>query len=93
MFQEGFLLLVFDVFGEVGESHVAFAAQCVVHGECSWQAVTCMSSGAEFEIVPKELLVVGMHAFLDDELCPLHGPFGAQVGHSLLSDDDVDIVL
>ena len=86
-------MLVFDVFGEVGEAHVAFAAQRVVHGECCWQAMTGVASCAEFEIVPEELLVVGMHAFLDDELCTLHGAFGTQVGHALLGDDDVDVVL
>ena len=52
-----------------------------------------MPSDTNLEVVPEKLFVVGVSTFLDDELSALHGAFSSEVGHALLGDDDVDIML
>ncbi len=87
------IALFLNVFCIVGQAHVALAAQCVVHGKGAGQTMAGVTAGAQFEVVPKQLLVVGMCALLDDQFGTLHRTLASEVGHALLSDDDVDIVL
>ena len=85
--------LLFDVFCEVCQLHVALARQRVVHGEGGRQVVTRLSHLRDLQVVPQQLLVVGMSTVLDDALGTLCRRLATQVGNTLLGDDDVDIVL
>ena len=73
--------------------HVTLAGQRVVHGEGGGEAMACMAAGSQFQIVPKQLLIVGVSTVLDDGLGTLHGTLAAQVGNTLFSDDDVHVML
>ena len=87
------MILSFDIFREISQTHIAFAADRIVHGEGCRQVMVSLSALGYFQVVPKQLLVVGMYAILDDALCSLHRALAAQICHTLLGGDDVDIVL
>ena len=53
----------------------------------------CLTALGNLEVIPQELLIVGMSAVLDDALCALHRTLAAKVGNTLLCYDDIDIVL
>ena len=78
---------------EVRQVHVAFACQRIVHGEGGSEAVAGMSARTQLQVIPQQLLVVGMCAVFDDGLCTLHGALATKVGNTLLRNDDIDIVL
>ena len=67
----------------IGEAHVAFLEEHLVHAQGGGEAVAGLPLGGNLQVIPKELLVVGVGAVLDDGL-------GTQVGDALLGDDDVD---
>lgn len=71
--------------------HVARLHECLMECEGILEAVLRMESLAlgELEIIPHELLVVGMHAVLDDGLRTLYGTLAAQVGNALLRGKDL----
>ena len=73
--------------------HVTLAGQRVVHGEGSGEAMARVTAFTQFQIIPEQLLVVGVCTVLDDGLCTLHGTLAAQVGNTLFGDDDVHVVL
>lgn len=73
--------------------HVALAHQSVVHGEGSCQAVACLSHLGNLQIVAQQRTVVRMSTVLYDEVCTLYWALASQVGHTLLCNDDVYIVL
>lgn len=77
----------------IGEAHVAFLEEHLVHAQGGGEAVAGLPLGGNLQVIPKELLVVGVGAVLDDGLGTLHGALAAQVGDALLGDDDVDGVL
>ena len=89
MFFHKFLVL-FYVFGPVGQSHVSLAQISVVHGECSRQAVVGVSSvlGCVLHVVEQKRTIVGM-GHLDKLCCFLHGAFSTQVGHAVFRDDGI----
>ena len=68
-----FLLL--NILREVGQLHVALASQRVVHSEGGGQVMTCLTHLGDLQVVPQQLLVVGMCTVLDDGLCALDGTF------------------
>jgi len=86
-------MLLLYVLREVRELHVTLASQRVVHGEGCRQVVTRLTHLGNLQVVPQELLVVGMCTVLDDALSTLDGTLAAQVGNTLFGDDDVHIVL
>lgn len=47
----------------------------------------------QFQVIPKDALVVGVNAVLDDGLCTFFRTLATEVGHTLFGDDDVDVVL
>ena len=80
------------VFCEVGFAHVALFLECGVERECGLERHRGLS-GSELEVIPEKLLIHGVGAVLDDCFGTLHGIFVAQVGDTLIGDDDVDRVL
>ena len=64
-----------------------------MEGEGCREVVACLSHFGNLQIVPQQLTIVGMSAVFDDTLCTLDWALATKVGHSLLGDDDVDIVL
>ena len=70
---------LFDVFSKVGKLHVALACQRVVHGEGGRQIVTGLTHLRNLQVVPKQLLVVGVSAVFDDALSTLDGALATQV--------------
>ena len=73
--------------------HVTLTSQRVVHGEGSGKAMTGMSACTQLQVVPQQLLVVGVSTVLDDGLCTLHRALATQIRHTLLRHDDIHIVL
>ena len=84
---------LFHIFREVRQMHVTLAGQRVVHGEGGGETVVRMTAGTELQVVPQQLLVVGVGTVLDDGLCTLHRALATQVGHTLLRHDDIHVVL
>ena len=64
-----------------------------MESEGSLQGVRGLAELAHLEVFAQEGLVVGMRAVLDDALGTLYGVGAAQVGDTLVGDDDVDGVL
>ena len=64
-----------------------------MHGEGGRQVVARLTTLGQLQVVPQQLLVVGVGALLDDHLSTLAGRLAAQVGNTLFGDDDVDVVL
>lgn len=54
------------------------------------KVVGCLSAFAKLEVVAEQFLVHRVCAVVDDALGSLHGIESADVGNSLLGDDDVD---
>ena len=52
-----------------------------------------MTALCKFQVVPEQLLVVGVYTLLNDVLCALLWALSTQVGDTLFGDDDVDVVL
>ena len=77
----------------VGEAHVALLHECLVHAEGGTQVVAGVALGGVVQVVPQELAVVGVCTVLDDGLGTLHGALAAEVGDTLLGDEDVDAML
>ena len=73
--------------------HVALASQRVVHGEGGSEVVTSLTHLRNLQVVPQQLLVVGVCTVLDDALGTLCRALATQVGNTLFGDDDVDVVL
>ena len=61
--------------------------------ECGVERVGCLTALAHAQVVPKEFLVVGIYAILDDCFGTLYGVFSAQVGYALIGDEHIDRVL
>ena len=78
---------------KVGQVHVALASQRVVHGEGGGEVVTGLTHLRNLQVVPQQLLVVGVCTVLDDALSTLCRRLATQVGNTLFGNDDVDIVL
>ena len=91
----GFPLSVCVGLLEGGVAHVACLGEGAMEREGVLQVVGSVASLAlgQFQVVPHQLLVVGMHAVLDHALGALHGALAAQVGHTLLRGDDLHGVL
>lgn len=81
------------VFCEVGVAHVACFVEGVVKFEGCGECVGCLAALAELEVVEEQALVIGVGTVLDDAVGALHGVETAEVGDTLVGDDDVDGVL
>ena len=58
---------------ELGEMHVALLGEGLVEGKGFVQSVAGLALLGYLEVIPHELLVVGVHAVLDDALGALGG--------------------
>ena len=81
------------IFAKVAQAHVALVEEGVVEGEGSTHRLWLMALWRYAQILAQQRLVVGVGTVFNDLLCATHRSFAAQVGHALLCDDDVDIVL
>ena len=84
---------LFHIFCEVSQVHVALTSQGVVHSEGSSQVVTGLSHLGDLQVIPQQLLVVGVSSVLDDALSTLSRTLSTQVGNTLFGNNDVHIVL
>ena len=73
--------------------HIALAGQRVVHSESCRQVVVRMTAHGNLQVVVEQRTVVGMCAVVDNQTGALHRALAAEVGDTLLRDDDVDVVL
>ena len=86
--------LLHQILREIGESHVTFAQERVVEGQCGTHVLGFVTHGGNvLEIVAQQRFVVGVGTILDDFPCSAHRTFASEVGYSLLGGDDVYIVL
>ena len=56
------------VLSEFGQMHVTLLGQSLMQGECLLQCMAGLTLFGNLQVVPHELLVVRMHAVLDDTL-------------------------
>ena len=56
------------VLSEFGQVHVTLLGQSLMQGECLLQCMAGLTLFGNLQVVPHELLVVRMHAVLDDTL-------------------------
>ena len=86
--QNIYLETVQIVYLEFCITHIARLLVCNVHGECMAKRMWCVNTLAlrELEIIPKQLLIVGMYTVLDDETCALRRRLAAKVGNTLFGD-------
>ena len=56
------------VLSEFGQVHVTLLGQSLMQGECLLQCMAGLTLFGNLQVVPHELLVVGVHAVLDDAL-------------------------
>ena len=77
----------------VGEAHIALLHERLMHAEGCTQVVAGMTLGGVVQIIPQQLAVVGVCTVLDDGLGTLHGTLAAEVGDTLLGDENVDAML
>ena len=88
------ILYGLQIFAEISKSHVALLQEGVVESERGAHALGLVSHGRNvLQVIAQQRSVVGMGAMLDDFMSPAHGSFAAKVGHALLGDDDVHVVL
>ena len=85
--------LFLDIFREVSEMHVTFAAESVVHSECSREVMMDMSTSSNLQILTEEWAVVRMRTILDNLVGTHERPFASKVGNTLFCYDYVDVVL
>lgn len=88
-----FSILFLDIFREVSEMHVTFAAESVVHSECSREVMMNMSTSSNLQILTEEWAVVRMRTILDNLVGTHERPFASKVGNTLFCYDYVDVVL
>ena len=74
-------------------AHVTALGQFGVHTQSCTDTMRslCLTIG-QLEVIPKDVLVVGMYTVLDDGLSTLLGALTTQVGYTLFGDDDIHIV-
>ena len=84
------IFYLFCVFSPVRILHITALSQFRVHSECSLDGVWSLGFAAgQFEIIPKQLFVVGMRTILDDSLRTFFRTLATKVGNTLFGDDDI----
>ena len=76
-------------------AHIAGFHEALVPRQGFVQQMRCVQAARFFcavEIVVQLVAVIGVRAVVDDEACALAGRFAAQVGHTLLGNDEHYIV-
>ena len=86
--------VLFNVFCQVGETHVSFADECVVHGECGREFVLCLSAAffCVSHVVLQHGSVIGVCHF-DEFGCLLHVALVTEVCYAVFGDNCVDVVV
>ena len=64
-----------------------------MHSEGCRQVVTGLSHLGNLQVIPQQLLIVWVSTLLDDLLCTLIRTLSTKVGNTLLSSDDVHVML
>lgn len=73
--------------------HVAGGLEGCVECERRLEGVGCLTAFAELEVIAKQLFVGGVCAIVDNAVSALHGVESAEVGNTLVGDDNIDGVL
>ena len=73
------VFLLFHVFRIVGKVHVALAHEGVVECEGCGEVVVGLSALCYLQVIPQQLLIVGVSAVLYDALCALHRALSTKV--------------
>jgi len=87
------LSVLFQIFPEVGESHIALLQEGVVHGERSSHALRFVSLLCQLQVFAQHGSVVGMSTILDNLFSSAQRTLSSQVSNALFSHNDVHIVL
>ena len=73
--------------------HVAGFVESVVKCESALEVYRSLSGYTALEVFEQQRTVVGVSAVVDDFVSTLHWVFHAEVGNTLVGDDNVDRVL
>lgn len=74
-------------------AHISALSQFGMHAQGGLYGVRSLCLAiCQFQVIPQQLFVIRVCAVLDDSLCAFLRAFAAQVGHTLLGNDDVDIM-
>ena len=75
-------------------AHITRSGQLGMHSQGFANSVGSLRLAVgQFQVIPQQLLVVGVSAVFDDGLGTLLRTLAAEVGYALLGDDDIDVVL
>lgn len=81
-----------EIFTIVDVTHVARVGKFAVECERCGERVGRLATLTHLEVIPEELAVHRVGAVLDYGLCTLYGILAAEIGNSLIGDEDVDRV-
>ena len=83
-----------QILREVRQTHVTLAQIGVVEGQCRPHVLRFVSHGSDvLQVVPEQLLVVGMRTMLNHLQGTAVWTLASQVGNALFGGDDIDVVL
>ena len=88
-----FCLLLFQIFPEVSQSHVALFQEGIVHGEGCPHALWLMTLLGKLQIFAEHRALVWMSTVFDDFLGTAQRTLATKIGNALLGNNDIHIML
>lgn len=79
-----------EILGVVDVAHVAAAVELVVECQGGFETVGCLARTSDLEVFAQQVAVHRVSGVFDDLVGALYGVFSAEVGDTLIGDDDVD---
>ena len=92
-FSQSFGLLLFQIFSEISQSHVALLQEGIVHGEGGTHALWLVALLGKLQILTEHRAVIRMRTVFDNLLGTAQWALAAEIGYSLFGDNHIHIVL
>ena len=92
-FSQSFVLLLFQIFSEISQSHVALLQEGIVHGEGSTHALWLVALLGKLQILTEHWTVIRMGTVFDNLFGTAQWAFATEIGYSLFGNDHIHIVL
>ena len=92
-FSQSFGLLLFQIFSEISQSHIALLQEGIVHGEGGTHALWLVALLGKLQILTKHRAVIWMGTVLDNLFGTAQWAFATEIGYSLFGNNHIHIVL
>ena len=92
-FSQSFGLLLFQIFSEISQSHIALLQEGIVHGEGSTHALWLVALLGKLQILTQHRAVIWMGTVFDNLLGTSQWAFATEIGYSLFGNNHIYIVL